>query len=557
MSASTADERLDPLTATVENTRMDERETLSNEPLGAPLSSRSQDRGSPSTGPLAGRSRRWYQFTVRAVLALVLLAGLLLTGWRIYIAPYRAQADAVELIKRLGGSYQADAAPAWMSRLAGFEVQDVTLVNLADCDTPDEYIEQIVRLPRVRTLVVGGQEFGDEHLAKTETATRLRWLVLDSTLVSDEKIRSLESVLPELTVHRSDRRLIDEFGEAVFSRGPPTPWWPKPAPSNAHPELQRIIGSDFFQQIECVFAENDAEIAELSRATVVREVHTQNTVNDITAEGVARLRSIKGLKAVYLGTTNLTDAMVAELGRLDQLDELHLSFWAADDAMLEKLRNLGTVTAVNWSDRTNHAVTDIGLGHLATLKNLRELVLSCEPVTDAGLAALRSLRKLETLGLSQTSIQGAGLAHLPETIRKLDLSSTHLTDEGLARLPPLRNLNNLFLTGTRITDGGLAHLAKFPQLESLELSATGIHDEGLAHLASLNKLWSLSLDETEITDAGLAHLATLADLEDLSISNTQVTAAGIVQLARFKKLSRVLKDGFYFDPKATAAALPD
>ena len=52
------------------------------------------------------RRRRWYQFTLRAVLALVLLAAVVLTAWRIYIIPYQAQAETIELIERLGGTYQ-------------------------------------------------------------------------------------------------------------------------------------------------------------------------------------------------------------------------------------------------------------------------------------------------------------------------------------------------------------------------------------------------------------------------------------------------------------------
>src|SRR5438105_4621242 len=107
---------------------MDEQETISGDSVSAPLPSRDSDGSSHSTVErFAVSRRRWYQFTVRAILAMILFAGLLLTAWCIYSASYRLQAEAADLIERLGGTYQADAALAWMSRLAVFAMQDITL----------------------------------------------------------------------------------------------------------------------------------------------------------------------------------------------------------------------------------------------------------------------------------------------------------------------------------------------------------------------------------------------------------------------------------------------
>src|SRR5437870_3082653 len=118
---------------------------------------------SPS-GPAAAavpgcRRRRWYQFSLWSLFALTLLAALALLGWRWTIAPYRSQANTMELVKQLGGSYQSDPAPKWMSRLAGEDLGNVTLVNLADCDEPDAYLADVARLPRLEILAVGGKAF--------------------------------------------------------------------------------------------------------------------------------------------------------------------------------------------------------------------------------------------------------------------------------------------------------------------------------------------------------------------------------------------------------------
>ena len=59
--------------------------------------------------------------------------------------------------------------------------QDVTHVNLADCNEPERYIEHVARLPRLRTLVVGGLDFNDAHLRRLGSLVSLEGLVLDTT----------------------------------------------------------------------------------------------------------------------------------------------------------------------------------------------------------------------------------------------------------------------------------------------------------------------------------------------------------------------------------------
>ncbi len=112
------------------------------------------------------------------------------------------------LVERLGGSYQSQPAPKWMSQLAGQDLGDATLVNLADCDRPDEYVAAVARLPRLEILLVGGQAFGDEQVAQLSGTKSLRWLILDSTSVSADALATLQDASPDLQVYRSQRRTI-------------------------------------------------------------------------------------------------------------------------------------------------------------------------------------------------------------------------------------------------------------------------------------------------------------------------------------------------------------
>src|SRR5262245_55767647 len=136
-------------------------------------------------------ARRWFQYSLRTLLGVVTLAVGLTMGWRSYIEPYQRQRRTLQLIEQLGGTYQTAEAPRWLRRLNGEDFQNITVVNLADCDRPDDYIDAVAALPALETLVVGGLAFTDDHLRRLGRSATLRNLVLDSTGVSDEAIAKL------------------------------------------------------------------------------------------------------------------------------------------------------------------------------------------------------------------------------------------------------------------------------------------------------------------------------------------------------------------------------
>src|SRR5262249_36207481 len=78
----------------------------------------SMDSGLPAAGPPRGR-RRWWQFGLRGLLLLVLLIAIGLLACRQHLKRYWRQQQTVELVEKLGGSYQTVAAGGWWLRLAG------------------------------------------------------------------------------------------------------------------------------------------------------------------------------------------------------------------------------------------------------------------------------------------------------------------------------------------------------------------------------------------------------------------------------------------------------
>src|SRR5262249_33656226 len=127
--------------------------------------------------------RRWWQFRLRTLLLAVgVVAGVLL-GVRAHLAPYRQQRQTMALIEQLHGSYQSAAGPTWLRFVFGSDFQVVTVVNLADCDEPDDYLDAVAHLPALKTLVVGGRSFTDAQLGRLGSVKTLSGLVLDTTSV--------------------------------------------------------------------------------------------------------------------------------------------------------------------------------------------------------------------------------------------------------------------------------------------------------------------------------------------------------------------------------------
>lgn len=81
-------------------------------------------------------------------------------------------------------------------------------------------------------------------------------------------------------------------------------------------------------------------------------------------------------------------------------------------------------------------VSDAGLADLTTLKNLQELGLQETQVTNAGMGQLKNFGVLRKLWLNQTRITDDGLAELRgmSGLRFLDLMEADVTDVGVARL---------------------------------------------------------------------------------------------------------------------------
>lgn len=140
---------------------------------------------------------------------------------------------------------------------------------------------------------------------------------------------------------------------------------------------------------------------------------------------------------------------------------------------------------VVWVDFNLTDITDEELRPLGQLSTTKTVILAgCASVTDVGVGHLATLSKLEELYLGGTSI----------------------SDDALNELTTLRNLRKLTLDGTAVTDTGLVHLTDLTQLEELNLNRTAVSDAGLEYLKSITNLRKLRLAGTQVTGTGVKNL---------------------------------------------------
>jgi Leucine-rich repeat (LRR) protein len=364
-------------------------------------------------------------------------------------------------------------------------------------------------------------------------------------------------------------------------------------------------------------AVTDASLPEMIQLSGLTSLDLHDT--GVTVAGLHDLGKLTNLTTLDLRGIAVTDAGLKELAPLKNLHTLGLDNNQLTDSVLRSLREMGLLHALTQASAAPAPVYDdfgrtIQKGKRPTRsEDVVELNLWGAPVTGAGLKEVATLKNLKSLLLGQTKVTDAGLRELAplKDLATLDLGGTKVTDDGLKELAPLQKLTTLSLPGT-LTDGalrslheiGLLHALKLPNtwgerptkpedVVSLDLSNTKVTDAGLKELAPLKKLttlklnndqvadvalhslreigllhaleqakakpssdepWlyrrptrpeevdSLDLSSTKVTDAGLKELAPLTNLSTLDLRRTKVTGAGLKELAPLKNLKHLSLD---------------
>ena len=177
--------------------------------------------------------RRWYQYSLLALLTAVTLAGCGLGwfGWKVRQAS--AQAAAVAAIEKLGGNVQYDyqfnsrgemmaspelPGPAWLHALLGGDFfRNVRVVDLSGKPATDGDLERLKDLTKLGRLVLSGTQITDGGLKQLPGLTHLKSLALAETQITDAGLPSLRG-LAQLESLELDYTKVTDAGLASLRR---------------------------------------------------------------------------------------------------------------------------------------------------------------------------------------------------------------------------------------------------------------------------------------------------------------------------------------------------
>ncbi len=160
-------------------------------------------------GPVSRSWRRYLRFSVRGLIALVLVIGLGL-GWIVRSA--RIQREAVASITRAGGSLEYEwqwdnrrnapqevpRTPRWLADLTGVELFDYVVTARVKQADADAQIAHVGRLSALVELHLSGTNASDSGISHLAGLTDLKILRLNQTRITDvglahlSRLRNLE-----------------------------------------------------------------------------------------------------------------------------------------------------------------------------------------------------------------------------------------------------------------------------------------------------------------------------------------------------------------------------
>jgi internalin A len=332
------------------------------------------------------RKRRWFQFSLRTLMAVVLLVAFCMAIW---IVPIKNRAErqkaVVAAIIKSGGSviydYQLNqhanpptsvkpepTAPAWLRGLLGDDFFTNVVVASVRTDADLKELHGLNHLLGINHWVIGSR--GERRRSSGDGIT-------DAGL---EHLADLSELLD-----------LDLSYTGITDAG-----------------------------LECIKRLKHLQTLDLSGTR-------------ITDQGLTAIRGLTGLKKLVLGDTNVTDAGIEQLQGLSGLEELCVWNTAVTDSGLNYVKGMNELQFLNLRGTK---VTDAGVERLIGLSKLQTLALCETSVTDASASRLAALKNLQQLSLKKTLVTDAGLEGVKSLtqLKELSVEGSQVTNAGVNEL---------------------------------------------------------------------------------------------------------------------------
>jgi hypothetical protein len=409
--------------------------------------------------------RRWFQFSIRSVLAVMTVVAI---GFGLWVSKLHRRQQALGALRaefgatsRMRITFQDSPRASWLSGQKWL----TRLVGEEFFDEPVDFL-----------LTGNDPSFCDSALRPLEELESLKRLTLEFTVVGKEGMPYLRGLR---NLERLDLAYSKSGDEALANMS----------------ELSRLGELDLLNT-----PITDAGLRHLSKLVDLKHLNLEHT--NVTDEGIGWLKDLDELVALNLEHTAVRGATLRNLSARASLRALTLSFTKLDD---EALASLGDFSRLEWLSLNGTPVTGLAFAKVTVFPVLIKLNLSNTPLSDEGLQCLPSAPALQQLYLSDTAI----------------------TDDGMKRLAQFTALESLELRNTKTTGKSFNCLQTLPRLRHLDLIGTQVDDADVESLNQMCSLVSVLLADTNMTEAGLARLQVLGSRSKSSFE--QQTLRGLAE----------------------------
>jgi hypothetical protein len=250
--------------------------------------------------------------------------------------------------------YRTSLTDAGLARIA--TLPTLQRLNIGRTKVTDAGLAHLLKLRHLTHLNVGRTGITGAGLAQLSKLGRLRVLDLSNPVGSPKRGIANEHLV-HLATLPALRSLVLSYNRRLTTVG--------------FEHLRKLSALTHLDLAGTSVTSNDlayiGEMTSLRALDLSRSILQEGDAEAITDDGIAHLTKLTGLRTLSLRQTSLSDAGLAQIAKLKQLQTLELS---------------------SHGDKGS-AITDTGLAHLATMKQLRHLHLGHANVTAKGIKRLQ------------------------------------------------------------------------------------------------------------------------------------------------------------------------
>ncbi|TNE51565.1 MAG: hypothetical protein EP343_05585 [Deltaproteobacteria bacterium] len=462
--------------------------------------------------------------------------------------------------------------------------------ELSEDDTFWE-LEELPKLPKLRTLILVGKLFRPEKLSLLASCPQLTSLTLFASDIRDESVEVLQSIRTLEALTLDETYLTDLALVALSSfKNLKALGLPHTRITSEHldellslPQLEALNVSDTYtdgpglwellkhpslRHLVCDFSAIESGVC----FRFLRE-WLQHPERTCTFQG--ELLTERLPSSLELNDATITPDLLACLLEWEGLASLTWYDTEWEDAEAPSFHDVVTShqnPALQELTCKETDIPDVVLQHLSMFPNLRKLVMEELSLPESDLSFLGSLQNLETFDGYALSFDPGSLFRLTPLplLKELHLvgpptyieqsPSIVWTADSLSTFTSWPALEHLSLSNSILEQGCFSVLATFPllhglcmksclipgqewplirelsSLESLNLGSVSIPEGGMEAIASLPRLRKLELSSATVLEGSLAALAFCTQLEHLDCFGCSVTEEDIQQLSGLHRL---------------------